>query len=397
MQPTESTYQPEKQARLLDLPIPDPEETEASNLLAKRICNEASQDALPFSRFMQMALYEPELGYYSAGKHKFGEGGDFITAPELGPAFAYCLAEQCQQVLESIPGGAIFEAGAGQGQLALDLLLELEKRQALPGQYLILELSTSLRAIQQEKFEQHAPHLLDMVEWIGDFPDNFAGVVLANELLDAMPVEIFEVQDANVVRMGVQCKNGEFNMIPGAALPAEAANRIRQLGLPSGYRSEINLQAEAWIARVSRALAQGVVLLIDYGFPRHEYYHPQRNSGTLMCHYRHHAHADPLVLVGLQDITAHVDFTAVADAALENGLDVLGYTSQGAFLAGSGLETLFSQSDANNSREHLQLTAQVKKLTHPSEMGELFKVIALGKHFGEPLSGFMLQDRRHRL
>ncbi|MGW8247813.1 MAG: class I SAM-dependent methyltransferase [Acidiferrobacterales bacterium] len=390
-------YQPAQQARSLKLPLPDPEETEISISLVKRICSEASTGGIPFSRFMQRALYEPGLGYYSAGKHKFGEGGDFITAPELGSAFAFCLAEQCQQILEALPGANIFEAGAGRGRLAVDILLELERRQALPEQYLILELSHGLRTIQKETFENHAPHLLNRVEWLDDFPSSFVGIMLGNELLDAMPVELFEVHDTGTVRIDVTCNADQLQLVSGPPLASSITQRFEDLSLPTGYRSEINLQAEAWIASAAQSLSRGVLLLIDYGFPRDEYYHSQRNAGTMMCHYRHHAHIDPLILVGLQDITAHVDFTAMAEAALDSGLDVLGYTSQGAFLMASGLEKLVTGSDANNSRSHLQLTAQIKKLTNPSEMGELFKVIAFGKEYEEPLKGFMLQDRRHRL
>jgi SAM-dependent MidA family methyltransferase len=390
-------YQPAQQAHSLKLPLPDPDETEISISLAKQICSDAAESSMPFSRFMQRALYEPGLGYYSAGKHKFGEGGDFVTAPELGSAFAFCVAEQCQQVLETLPEGNIFEAGAGQGRLAVDILLELEQRQSLPERYLILELAHSLRTIQKETFENNAPHLLNRVEWIDDFPSAFEGVMLGNELLDAMPVELFEMQDTGAVRIDVTCNHDQLQLVSGPPLASSAAQRLQDMALPTGYRSEINLQAEAWIARAAQSLSRGVLLLVDYGFPRNEYYHPQRNTGTLMCHYRHHAHVDPLILVGLQDITAHVDFTAMAEAALDSGLDVLGYTSQGAFLMASGLETLVSQSDASSSRNHLQLTAQIKKLTNPSEMGELFKVIAFGKQFEEPLKGFMLQDRRHRL
>jgi len=381
----------------MELPLPGREESGISISLVSQICNEAMDSAIPFSRFMQLALYEPERGYYSAGKHKFGEGGDFVTAPELGSAFAFCLAEQCQQVLEALPGASILEAGGGQGRLAVDLLLELERRNILPQRYLVLELAHGLRTIQKETIEKHAPHLLSRVEWLDDFPSTFEGVMLGNELLDAMPVELFEVQDSEFVRMGVSCTEGQLHLVPGTPLPVAATQRFRELSLPNGYRSEINLQAEAWIAGAAKSLSRGVLLLIDYGFPREEYYHPQRNTGTLMCHFRHHAHVDPLVLVGLQDITAHVDFTAMAESAVESGLDVLGYTSQAAFLVASGLEKLVAASDTGDSRAHLQLTAQIKKLTNPSEMGELFKVIAFGKQFEQPLKGFMLQDRRHRL
>jgi len=379
------------------LPVPDSFESEISMKLMERICEATEAHAMPFSRFMQIALYEPGLGYYAAGKHKFGEGGDFVTAPELGHAFAYCIASQCQQVLTEIPGGAILEAGAGQGRLAADLLLELETRSSLPASYLILELSGSLRTIQKETLEQHAPHLVHLVKWIDNFPDTFSGVILGNELLDAMPVELFEKRDNNFIGMDVSCEKGALSWRAGRKLSQPVVNRLEHMDLPEGYRSEINLQAEAWIASAASILADGIILLVDYGFPRHEFYHPQRNGGTLMCHYRHHAHTDPLVLVGLQDITAHIDFTAMAESADENNLDVLGYTSQAAFLLACGLDRLVEQSDASNSRDHLQLTAEIKKLTHPSEMGELFKVIAFGKNFNEPLQGFTLQDRRNRL
>lgn len=346
---------------------------------------------------MQLALYEPRLGYYSAGKHKFGEAGDFVTAPELGRVFAYCVAEQCQQILASIDAGMILEAGAGQGRLAVDLLLQLEQRQALPDRYLILELAHGLRTIQRETFERDAPHLLDKVEWIDDFPTGFNGVVLGNEVLDAMPVELFEIGDDGPSRIDVRCRHGVPEFTIGPAIPDSITRRLQSLDLPVGYRSEINLQAEAWIGSAADALANGVILLFDYGFPQREYYHPQRKEGTLMCHYRHHSHGDPLVLVGLQDITAHVDFTAMAEAAVASGLDVLGYTSQAAFLIANGLERIVAESNASDSRAHLTLTAEIKKLTDPSEMGELFKVIAFGKRFDETLKGFMLQDRRHRL
>ena len=397
MKSTNPGYQPEQQARVLELPLPGPVETEISISLVSQICNEARDGAIPFSRYMQLALYEPERGYYSAGKHKFGEGGDFVTAPELGSAFAFCLAEQCQQVLEALSGGSILEAGAGQGRLAVDLLLELERRNILPQRYQILELAHGLRTIQKETFEKHAPHLLSRVEWLDGFPSAFEGVIFGNELLDAMPVELFEVQDSKFVRMDVSCTDNQLHLVPGTPLPVATTQRFRGLSFPNDYRSEINLQAEAWIAGAAKSLSSGILLLIDYGFPREEYYHPQRNTGTMMCHYRHHAHVDPLVLVGLQDITAHVDFTAIAESAVENGLDVLGYTSQAAFLMASGLEKLVASSDTSDSRAHLQLTAQIKKLTNPSEMGELFKVIAFGRQFEHPLKGFMLQDRRHRL
>lgn len=391
-------YDPAQQALDLGLPIPREQETEVSHALVRKICQAAAGDnGIPFSNFMNLALYDPEFGYYSAGKHKFGAEGDFVTAPELGPVFAYCLADQCEQVLRTVADGMILEAGAGRGQLATDLLLELEQRDSLPEHYMILELGHGLRTIQQETLAARAPHLLNRVQWLESFPDNFTGIILGNELLDAMPVELFEVHDTGTVRLTVYCENGLPVFGESREIPARMRDRLQQLSLPTGYRFEINLHAEAWIRSAADALAEGVILLFDYGFPRDEYYHPQRRGGTLMCHYRHHAHGDPLSLIGLQDITAHVDFTAMAEAAADSQMDVLGYTSQAAFLMANGLDKLVNASDPGRAENHMALTAQIKRLTQPSEMGELFKVIAFGKQYNEPLNGFLLQDRRHRL
>jgi len=393
------SYNTAQQAEVLGLPAPDITEAQVSNQLVRKICGAAEglPDGLPFTDFMRMALYDPELGYYSAGKHKFGEGGDFVTAPELGPAFAYCVADQIEQILREVAGGSILEAGAGSGVLAADILLELERRDCLPQSYQVLELAHGLRTIQQETLEAKAPHLLDRVQWLDRLPGHFEGVVLGNELLDAMPVELFEVQQQKPVSINIVCKDGAPAFQVGGRLPEKVIERLRELDLPAGYRSEINQQAEAWIASVADCLDRGVMLLIDYGFPRAEYFHPQRKTGTLMCHYRHHNHGDPLSLIGLQDITAHVDFTAMAEAAVDNGLEVLGYTSQAAFLVASGMERLMASSNPENAADHLALTNQINRLTHPAEMGELFKVIALGKGIEQPLKGFVLQDRRHRL
>ena len=398
MTSSNSSYQPAQQALDLGLPIPNEEEIEISKTLVKKICEAADRNnGVPFSSFMNLSLYDPELGYYSAGKHKFGADGDFVTAPELGTVFAYCLADQCEQILRTLADGQILEAGAGRGRLAADLLLELEKRDSLPQQYQILELSHSLRTVQRETLAARAPHLLHRVQWLDAFPQNFVGIILGNEILDAMPVELFEVCDTGTVRITVQCLDGLPVLGESKDVPAQMSERLQFFSLPTGYRSEINLQAEAWIGSAADALTAGVILLIDYGFPREEYYHPQRQAGTLMCHYRHHSHSDPLSLVGLQDITAHVDFTAMAEAAIDNHMDVLGYTSQAAFLMACGLGKLVGASDPEKAEDHMALTAQINRLTQPSEMGELFKVIAFGKQYNEPLKGFLLQDRRHRL
>jgi SAM-dependent MidA family methyltransferase len=381
------------------LPEPTPEERALSQQLTELIRAEIARSggAISFARFMELALYAPGFGYYSAGKHKFGAAGDFVTAPELGPVFAQCLARQCAQILDALPNGDLLEAGAGSGALAVQLLLELERVGKLPAHYFILEISSALRARQQALFEANAPHLLARVQWLDNLPSaGFRGIVLGNELLDAMPVERFRVGADGIIQLLV---DWEENRFVWREVPAQAVvcNRVTALGLPNGYVSEIGFAAEGWVRSIADILEQGVLLLMDYGFPGHEFYHPQRVTGTLMCHYRHRVHDDPLRFVGLQDITAHVDFTAVAKAGTESGLHLLGYASQALFLLGCGLDDIAARISQSDERAYLQFTNEVKKLTLPHEMGELFKVIALGRGLEIPLRGFRLQDRRARL
>ena len=381
------------------LPEPTPEEHALSQRLTDLIGADIDRagGAIPFARFMELALYAPELGYYSAGKHKFGAAGDFVTAPELGPVFAQCLARQCAQILAALPQGDILEAGAGSGALAVQLLLELERLGQLPAHYFILEISSALRARQQALFANQAAHLLERVHWLDSLPPvGFRGIVLGNELLDAMPVECFRVGADGIEQLQVGWQENHFDW-RGMRASDALRDRVTALGLPEGYVSEIGFAAEGWVRSIADILEQGVLLLVDYGFPGHEFYHPQRTTGTLMCHYRHRAHGDPLVFVGLQDITAHVDFTAIAKAGTESGLSLLGYASQALFLLGCGMEDVAARIDPTDVRVHLQFTNEVKKLTLPHEMGELFKVIALGRNVDAPLAGFRLQDRRGRL
>ena len=380
------------------LPPPTAGEQAHSAGLQQRLREEiaARGGSISFARFMELALYAPGLGYYAAGKHKFGAPGDFITAPEMGSLFARCLARPCRSILAQLGGGDILEAGAGSGALAADLLLELEALGRLPERYLILELSNELRDRQAETLHRKAPRLLKRTHWLDALPVDFRGVMLANELLDAIPVERFRITHDGIRQLHVAWQNDRFCW---QEKPADEAirRRIEPLALPPGYTSEINLQAEAWVRSVADILEQGAMLLVDYGFPRAEFYHPQRSDGTLMCHYRHRAHDDPLTLVGLPDVTAHIDFTAIAEAGTGTGLSLLGYTSQAAFLIGCGLEPLMSASDPEDVRAHLELTQQVKKLTSPHEMGELYKVIALGRGVQDPFPGFADHDRRGRL
>jgi len=381
------------------LPEPTPEERALSRRLTELICAEIANagGAIPFSRFMELALYAPELGYYSAGKHMFGAAGDFVTAPELGAVFAQCLARQCAQILNDLRDGNILEAGAGSGALAVQLLLELERLDQLPAQYFILELSSALRARQRALFAEMAPQLLARVQWLDRLPSaGFRGVVLGNELLDAMPVERFRAGAKEIAQLQVSWNEDCFAWYESPANDA-LRTRVALLDLPQGYVSEVGFAAEGWVRSLSDILEQGVLLLVDYGFPGHEFYHPQRATGTLMCHYRHRAHDDPLLLVGLQDITAHVDFTAIARAGTESGLSLLGYASQALFLLGCGLDDIAARIDPADARAHLRFTNDVKKLTLPHEMGELFKVIAFGRGVDTPLVGFRLQNRRGRL
>jgi SAM-dependent MidA family methyltransferase len=380
-----------------DLPQPGDDELRVSEELAARISSaiDNAGGSISFARFMDLALHAPGLGYYAAGARKLGAEGDFVTAPELGSLFARSLARQCAQIQRECAGD-VLEFGPGSGALAADLLSELESLDALPRRYLLLETSAELRARQQQRLNAALPHLRDRIQWLDQLPVGFEGVVIANEVLDAMPVEIFHTGEAGVRQRRVCRGDGGFAWHEEAA-SADLVRRVEALGLPPDYISEIGFAAEAWIHSIAAILKRGAVLLIDYGFPRHEYYHAQRREGTLMCHFRHRAHDNPLILVGLQDITAHIDFTAMAQAGVDSGLEVLGYTSQAAFLLGSGLDELLAQSDPDEARAHLKLTAEAKRLTLPSEMGELFKVLALGRGIDTALRGFALEDRRGRL
>ncbi len=382
------------------LPAPTPDEIELSTALTRHICVELSAHgrAIPFRRFMELALYAPGLGYYMNGARKFGGGGDFITAPEISPLFGHCVATQCAQILLGCRDPVMLEAGAGTGALAADVLLELERGNALPRRYFILELSADLRRRQDETLRARVPHLVERVEWLDRIPDkSFSGVILANELLDAMPVHAIRIERDTVVERYVAWADGRFTWRDGAPSSARLRARADELRprLPPGYETEINLSAEAWLETLAPKLTQGALLLIDYGFPAHEYYHPDRASGTLMCHYRHHAHTDPLILAGLQDITAHVDFSALANCAHAAGLHVAGFTTQAYFLLALGLGRFEPQHDDDVAR--WKAAQQIQKLTSPAEMGELFKALALTKNIDLPLAGFAMIDHRHRL
>ena len=382
----------------LGLPEPNAEALEHSATLRRVIDDaiEASGGLIPFSRFMELALYSPEGGYYVSGLRKFGEQGDFITAPELGDVFARCLARQLAQVLDGLDNREVLEVGAGSGVLAMQLLKELDKSYELPSLYSILEVSPELSRRQFQLLQQEVPEHIDRIRWLSELPDTFSGVIVANEVVDALPVDRFTVKNGDVLGVGVAV--GERGFIDATYTVDHARwDAIRKLDLADGYSSEVGFQQQAWLRSLGDRLKSGVIIVIDYGFPCHEFFHPQRSKGTLMCHYRHRSHGDPYINVGLQDITAHVDFTALAKAASESGLSLLGFTSQASFLLSLGILDIIAPEMQGNTAHTIEISQQVKKLTLPSEMGELFKVMVVGVGFEQPLLGFVLADHRSRL
>lgn len=383
------------------LPVPGQQAVEHSSRLIDAIKTRIAEHTggISFADYMEQVLYSPGLGYYSAGSRKLGKDGDFVTAPEISPLFSFCLANAIQPAVKQY--GNILEVGAGSGRMALDILLQLEKNQCLPQHYYILERSAELRERQQQTFRQYGEHLLERVSWLDNLPSAFKGVVVANELLDALPVHRVIKLQGQWLEQIVQFNNDRFDWgttsLTSTRLQQRLANIEAQLGqLTEGYTTEINLAAEDWVSSIAEQLDEGFVLLVDYGYSQREYYHPQREQGTLLCHYRHQAHADPFVYPGLQDITAHVDFTAMADSALDAGLKVRGFTTQMLFLMDNGLNELAELMCSKDAEQQLQLATQIRRLTLPQEMGETFKVILFSKNTDEMLGGFAM-DMRDRL
>lgn len=375
------------------LPPASPEALAHSTKLCTLIRDDIAAQGgwIPFSRFMELALYAPGLGYYTAGARKFGAAGDFITAPELSVLFGRTLARQLVEVMQA-SSPRILELGAGSGKLALDILVELEKLNALPESYSILEVSADLRERQQALLKEKLPHLAARVHWLDALPETISGAVIGNEVLDALPVHLLHWSDGRILERGVAIQDATFiwqDRLPeNPALLALAQN----ITVPDDYLSEVSPAARCLIASLCERMDKGALLFIDYGFGASEYYHPQRNRGTLMCHYRHYAHDDPFYLPGLQDLTAHVDFTAIAEAAIDHGAHFLGYTSQAHFLINNGVMDYLKEISPEDVKAYLPLSAQLQKLTSPAEMGELFKVIALGKGMEQPLAGFLRGD-----
>lgn len=354
------------------LPTPSLDAIHHSAQLTEKIMQRIQRfDAwISFADYMQMALYEPGLGYYTAGAHKLGRAGDFVTAPMISPLFSQCLANFCMQQL---PKANLLELGAGTGVMAKDILLCLEKNQQLPEHYFILEVSADLRERQQVFLQEQIPHLFSRITWLDTLPQQFQGIILANEVLDAMPVHLFQYQHNDLYEVGVSIENQHFvyhkktadNILEKAVADLPLENK-------TDYLSEINLQLPAFLNSLSAMLTQGLMVFIDYGFDENTYYHESRAHGTLMCHYRHHSHTDPFFYPGLQDITAHVDFSALAKAGQHCGLEVEIFANQAQFLLDNGLIELITSPDLTTSQ-------QINTLTAPHEMGELFKVMVLKK------------------
>jgi len=388
-----------------DMPEPDELAIRYSKKLMEAIKEECDKapGGISFNRFMQLALYAPKLGYYSGGLQKFGEAGDFITAPEVSSLYSQCVARQAAQIINEVEKADMLEFGAGSGVMAADILLELERLHALPEHYYIVELSPELRARQKQTIIDKAPYLTEKVQWLDALPEKaIRGVIVANEVLDAMPVECFRINDGAVEQLRVVSQAGHLKADYAEADEAmvEQVRTIEQRRakvFDNGYCSEFNPAIKAWLASLYAFVDKGLVLLVDYGYPVQEYYLDERSSGTLICHYQHRAHADPLWYPGLQDITAFVDFSAVAHAAVDVGFEVSGYTSQAMFLLGCGLGELHQSAVSDDPKQQLLLAQQIKTLTLPSEMGERFKAIALSKKIDLPLMGFAMQDYRNRL
>ena len=390
----------------VELPVPDADESAHSDALAALIRNEiAARGPIPFSRYMELCLYAPGLGYYSAGKTKFGAAGDFVTAPELGDLFARCIAGTLAPTLREIGEAADFvELGGGSGRFAVAALREFATIGTLPRRYRILEPAADLRERQRAHVAASLPHdLAARVEWIDSPPEQaWRGVLFANEVLDALPTTRFALHAGEVYEEYVAVRDVAFERVdrPADALVSAAVRHVeRYLDAPfaDGYRSEILPQLPYWMPAVIGTLERGVAMFVDYGYPRSEFYLPERNDGTLVCHYRHRAHADPLYRPGLQDITAFVDFTAVAEAATGAGFELVGYAPQGQFLLASGLPALIEESVDMDEVERMRIVAEAKRLTLPGEMGERFQAIAFARGVDEVPAGLRAFDLSRRL
>ncbi|WP_321846989.1 class I SAM-dependent methyltransferase [Paraburkholderia bannensis] len=394
------------------LPVPEPIALAQSEALAATLRAEiaAAGGWLPFDRYMERTLYAPGLGYYSGGSRKFGlladDGSDFVTAPEMSPLFAATLARAVGEALAASGTRALMEFGAGTGRLAAGVMLALEALGVPFDSYSIVDLSGELRERQRDTIAQRAPHLLERVQWLDALPASFEGVVIGNEVLDAMPVRLFARKDAVWHERGVAVNaDNAFVFSDRPAMSGRDADWAQ--GVPGSvlaaidgsddYVAETHEAALAFTRTVCAMLTRGAAFFIDYGFPESEYYHPQRVQGTLMCHYRHRAHDDPFLYPGLQDITAHVEFTGIAQAGVETGADLLGYTSQARFLMNAGITEVLGEIDVSDVARFIPAANAVQKLVSEAEMGELFKVIAFSRGIDSTIAAFARGDRSHTL
>ena len=356
---------------------------------------------ISFAHFMQLALYHPEWGYYCSPEFDLGKAGDFTTAPEITPLFAKCFATPVSHLFSQIKTSHILEIGAGTGRFASVLLPELEKLESPCTHYFIYEISAPLRHKQQMLLQQICPHFFSRVTWLEQLPENFSGIVIANEVLDAIPTHCFYIDAHDIKERCVTWQNNQFTWLLHSPITKKLQEKVLSLQqtyhLPVHYASEINLQIPDFVQGITQALVKGAIFFIDYGYGQKEYYHPERQQGTLTCFHQHRAHADPFSHLGMQDITAHVDFTAVIESATTH-CDLLGYTSQAAFLLDCGLLELATDAEKNlNIREQMQLHQAIKLLTMPTEMGERIKVMGIGKNVDVTFKGFGLKDRRRDL
>jgi len=364
-------------------------------LLSEAIARQGGR--ISFDQYMEIAMFAPGRGYYDSVNRIFGDDGDFTTAPEMSSFFGRCIARQILQVMGEMGQTNILEFGAGSGILAQTILTELAKHDRLPQNYYIYDISPSLGKRQFDRLKANVPHLLEKIVWLNDIPKNFSGIMIANEVLDAMPVHrvVFH-RNLPHEEAYVTLKNGMLMLEDGPLSSTSLKNEMEKImqacpEIKDGYRSEVNLGLRSWIKRIGQTLEKGLVLLIDYGYTRREYYQPIHHQGNLMCYFQHKAHADPLLYPGMQDVTCHVDFTLVAEAFQEQGLKVAGYTNQSFFLAGCGLEDMYHELDTSDEQKYRDETSRLEKLIMPEAMGETFKVIGLTKGYDEKLIGFQSQ------
>lgn len=387
-----------------ELPQPDASAAALSRELVALVRQEisAAGGVIPFDRYMELALYAPGLGYYSNGSRKFGSAGDFVTAPEISPLFGRCIARSVSKVLASLDSADLLELGAGSGVMAVDILRELGSLDQLPEHYYILERSADLRERQRQRFEDQIPELLSRIIWLDQLPaEPINGVILGNEVVDALPVKRFHWLDGQVTELGVGVTKNQLGMAVLGETDQHMSAVVNDLAgdcdWAGSFESEFCPVLPAWIESLAASIDRGVLIFVDYGCGRAEYYHPQRNSGTLMCHYHQRAHPDPLLFPGLQDITAYVDFSALASSAVLAGMQLTGYCTQAHFLLDNGLEGMLSELDQADQATFFKRVSEIKTLTLPGEMGERFKAISLVKNCATIPDGFTMQDLRSRL